>query len=101
MDDGFSETSLLGHLEDLAAGLQVEIRYERLCDDEDPIQSGACKVSGRNFIILDIQLPVLERARVLARELSRYDLENVYLLPQVREFIAIQGSPPEKNLPHR
>jgi hypothetical protein len=101
MDESFSETSLLRHLEDLAARLEVEIRYENLADEEVAIHSGACRVSGRNFIMVDLQLPPLERARVLARELSRYDLESVYLLPRVRDFIALQGSPREKNLPQR
>ncbi len=99
MDDPFSETSLLRHLEDLAARLELEIRYESLTDEEVSIHSGGCKVSGRNMVLLDIHLCPLERARVLARELSRYDLENVYLLPRIREFIQLQGSSREKNLP--
>jgi hypothetical protein len=101
MDDSFSETSLLRHLEDLAARLEIEIRYETLTDEEVSIHSGGCKVSGRNFILVDLHLTPLGRARVLARELSHYDLENLYVLPRVREFIALQGSPPEKNLPHK
>lgn len=95
MDDNFSESSLLRHLEDLAARLAIEVRYETLRDEEVSIHSGGCKVSGRNFILIDLHLAPLARARVLARELSRYDLENFYLLPRVREFIALQDSPPE------
>jgi hypothetical protein len=99
MDDGFSETSLLRHLEDLAARLELEIRYEDLRDDEVPIHSGGCRLSGRTLVLIDVHLPPLERSRILARELCRYDLEDLYLLPRIREFIQLQGSPREKNLP--
>jgi hypothetical protein len=101
MDDSFSETFLLQHLEDLAARLEIEIRYESLADEEISIHSGGCRLSGRNLILVDLRLAPLERARLLARELSQYDLESLYLLPRVREFILLHGSRREKNLPHR
>jgi hypothetical protein len=99
MDDGLSDTALLQHLETLAAQLEVEVRYEKLADDEVTIHSGGCKLQDRNLILIDLQQPLMERARLLARELSRYDLENFYILPRVRDFI--QASSREKNLPQR
>lgn len=101
MDDNFSKLSLLQHLEDLAGRLEIGVRYESLTDEEISIHSGGCKLSGRNLIIIDQHLSPLERARILARELSRYDLEAFYLLPRVREFILLQALPREKNLPQR
>jgi len=99
MDDGLSDTALLQHLETLAAQLEIEVRYENLADDEVTIHSGGCKLQNRNLILIDLQQPLVERARLLARELSRYDLENFYILPRVRDFI--QASSREKNLPQR
>ena len=99
MDDGLSDTALLQHLETLAAQLEIEVRYENLADDEVTIHSGGCKFQNRNLILIDLQQPLRERARLLARELSRYDLENFYILPRVRDFI--QASSREKNLPQR
>ena len=96
-----SESFLLQHLENLAGQLEIEIRYESLADDELPIHSGGCRLLGRNLIIIDLHLPLEKRAQILARELSRYDLEALYLLPRVREFILLQASPREKNLPQR
>jgi hypothetical protein len=101
MDEGFSHTSLLQHLEGLAAQLGIEIRYENLADDEVTIRSGGCKLQDRNLILIDRQQPPAECARILARELSRYDLENLYLLPRVREFIQTSSRAREKNLPQR
>jgi hypothetical protein len=99
MDHEFSESLLLQHLEGLAAQLEIEVRYENLADDELTIHSGGCKLLDRNLILIDRQHPPAECARILARELSRYDLENLYILPRVREFI--QTSSREKNLPQR
>ena len=99
MDHEFSDSLLLQHLEGLAVRLGIEVRYETLADDEITIRSGGCKLQGRNLILIDRQNSPAECARVLARELSRYDLENLYILPRVREFI--QTSSREKNLPQR
>ena len=99
MDEGIPDTTLLQYLEGLAAQLEIEVRYENLADDEVTIHSGGCKLQGRILILIDRQQPPAECARILARELSRYDLENLYILPRVREFIQISSR--EKNLPQR
>jgi len=99
MDSKLPDTSILQHLETLAAQLEIEVRYENLADDEVTIHSGGCKLQNRNLILIDRHRPLAERARLLACELSRYDLENFYILPRVRDFI--QASSREKNLPQR
>jgi hypothetical protein len=94
-----SDTSLLQHLEGVAAQLGLEVRYENLADDEFSIHSGGCRLLGRNLILIHFHLPPLERARILARELSKWELEDLYLLPRVRQFILLQARSREKNLP--
>ena len=101
MNHDLSDTSLLQHLEGLATRLGIEVRYENLSDDELSIQSGGCKLLGQSLILINLPLPPLDRARILARELSKYDLEDFYLLPLVREFILHQTLLREKNLPHK
>lgn len=96
-----SDTTLLQHLEGVAAQLGIEVRYENLSDEEFSIHSGGCKLLGRSLILIHLHLTPLERARILAGELSKYELEDFYLLPRVREFILLQALPREKNLPHR
>jgi hypothetical protein len=51
------------------------------------------------LIIFDPRCPTGERSRILARELSQYNLEDVYVLPRVREFISLQAPFREKNRP--
>ena len=99
MDPDFPDSFLLQQLEGLAARMKVDVRYESLSDEEFTIHSGGCKVLDRTLILIDKNQPLAERARLLALELSRYDLEDFYLLPRVREFI--QASSREKNLPQR
>jgi hypothetical protein len=99
MDQEFSDSLLLQHLETLAAQLEIEVRYEDLADDEVTIHSGGCKLQNRNLILIDRHRTLAGRARLLACELSRYDLENFYIPPRVRDFI--QASSREKNLPQR
>ena len=99
MTEEWADASLLRHLEDLATRLEIRVRYENLADDELFIHSGGCKVLGRHLIIIDPRCSIGERARILARELSKYNLEDVYILPRVREYISLQVFPREKNRP--
>ena len=95
------DLSLLQHLEGIARQLEIEIRYESLIDDEVFVHSGGCQVQGRHLILIDSCRSTFERARVLARELAKFELEDLYILPRVREFIGLQSPPREKNLPQR
>ncbi len=101
MRNNFSASFLLQQLESLAFQLGIEMRYENLADEELTLHSGACKLFNRSLIVIDARCPTLERARLLARELGKYDLENFYILPFVREFIYLHSSGLEKNLPHK
>jgi hypothetical protein len=101
METELSDVFLVEHLEDVARLLDIEIRYEVLSDDEISIQSGACRFLGRKLMIIDARRLPGERARILARELGRYDLEDFYILPRVRAFILFHSSSREKNLPHK
>ena len=95
-----SDSLLLQHLEAVAAELQIEVRYESLADEELSIHSGGCKALGRQLILIDVANPLHERARILARELSRFDLDEIYMPPGIRDFIAQSArSPGEKPAP--
>jgi hypothetical protein len=97
-----SDSLLLQHLEAVAAELQIEVRYESLADEELSIHSGGCKALGRQLILIDVANPLNERARILARELSRFDLDKIYMPPGIRDFIAQSArSPREKPTPEK
>ncbi len=99
MKNNFSAHFLLQELENLACQLGIEVHYENLSDEELSLHSGACKLFGRSLIIIDARCPIFVKAQLLARELGKYDLENFYIVPRVREYIALHSSGLEKNLP--
>ena len=80
----------LSQLEDLkeAAGkLSIEVVTDNLFDSEISIQSGYCKVKGKDMIILDKQLTPAEQAEVILQTLQRFELETIYLPSWIRERI--------------
>lgn len=95
------EWMILRDLERIAAELRIEVRYESLADEELSIHSGGCKALGRHIILIDSAQPTRQRASILARELSRFDLEDIYVLPRVRDFISRQREPREKSRSQR
>ncbi len=85
------ETLLLGQLETLAAGLDIEVRHENLSGETAPGAGGLCRYRGRNLLILNSQASLGEKIRVLARALKRFDLTHVYLKPALRDFLESDG----------
>jgi len=73
----------------MRAGLELE--YGDLRDEEMTIRSGACQLRGRRLLVVDKRLGIMERARVIARELALCDLDAVFLPPAAREFIESMG----------
>lgn len=85
----------LSQLEDLkeAAGrLSIEVVTDDLFDNEISIQSGYCKVRGKDMIILDKQLTPAEQAEVILQTLQRFELETIYLPSWIRERIETDHS---------
>ena len=78
---------VLEYLEDLAEKLGVEIVYEKLGDEDFRVRSGLCKVKGTHKIFMDRSERVEDRIEILARALSCFDTEGVYLLPYIRGIL--------------
>lgn len=78
-------------LEELCRRLLIAVSYEALESDDLRIQSGGCVVRGEHRIIIERSLPLSRKVQILAEELSRHDLANIYLPPYVRELIEGEG----------
>ncbi len=85
-----TDETILGELEAIADKLQIEIRYEPLDS-----RGGLCKVRGETLIIVNESLPVEEKVKVIAGELSNFNTTGIYMLPKVREII---GDSTDRNL---
>ena len=62
----------------------------------EPLAGGAgglCTVSGRHIFFIDTQAPSIEVASVAAEAIAKLiDIENIYLRPEIRQFIESHGS---------
>jgi hypothetical protein len=78
---------VLEHLEDLAERLGVEIVYQKLGEDEFSVRGGLCKINGTYKVFIDRSKAVEDQIKILARGLSSFDTEEVYLFPYIREML--------------
>ena len=81
------DEQVLKALEDVAERLSVCIHYEEMKAFEFRIQDGHCKVEGESHIYIDRKRPVKEKIHILANELKKFDLENIYIPPLLREKV--------------
>ncbi len=76
----------LEELEALAQKLEVTVGYDAFTG-EGMSAGGLCKVKGKWRIIIDRRNTDTERVVVLARALGRFDLEEHFISPALRELI--------------
>lgn len=75
------------HLHELAEKLDIKISEQNFSAAGIPVKSGYCKVKGQQRFILDKHLPLYKKNRILAAFLSRYPIEDMYVVPKIREFL--------------
>ncbi len=73
---------LLEMIEKLAGDLSIRVRYER-----GDFVGGLCRVKGEQVLIVHRDLTPARKVEIIARELSRLNLENVYVVPALRKVI--------------
>jgi len=77
---------ILEELEKAAEAVGVKISYETLGGDVVG-QGGLCKVKGQWRVIVDRHAAPGEKVSLLAQALCGFDLEGVFLSPEVRDII--------------
>ena len=78
---------VLEYLEDLALKLDIEVVYANL-ETRDPFtRGGLCRTKGKYKIFIDRSEKLQGRIKILARALSVFDKEEVYILPFIREIL--------------
>jgi hypothetical protein len=76
----------INELEELAKKLDVEIRYDRFTG-EGTRTGGLCKIRGKWRVIIEKRASPSEKISVLARCLARFDTEQHFLSPPVRQLV--------------
>ena len=75
-------------LEQLAARLGVEVRYEPMSQDRAAVAGGLCRLRGRTMVIVDAKAPLAEQVGVLLDALSELDTDTVFVPPLIRRALA-------------
>ena len=83
--------SKIQDLKTVAEKLAIEIEIANLNDREFQIQSGHCKMNGKDLILLDKNSSLQEQSEVILQTLKNFDLENIYIASWIREFIDQEG----------
>ncbi len=76
------EEEILSSLEKLLTSLSVELRYEK-----GDFTGGYCLVKEKPMMIINSALSPAQRIRILARELAQMNLENVFIVPALRQVL--------------
>ena len=84
--------SKIEDLKSVAEKLAIEIEITNLNDQEFQIQSGYCKMNGKDLIPLDKNLSLQEQSEVILQALKNFDLENIYVASWIREFIELESN---------
>ena len=73
---------MLEELEILAEKLELTVRYER-----GDFQGDLCFIDDDGVIIIQKKAIIEKKIAVLARGMSRVDLRNVFVLPEIRKLL--------------
>ena len=80
-------TQLLQEFEALAERLDIQISRE----DLEGRPGGFCVIRGERRFILDRSLDVATQVEIFAREFARLPLDDVYIVPRLRDIIDEYG----------
>jgi hypothetical protein len=88
-EDRLRDEEIMKALEEVAERLSVQIHYEEMKAFEFRVEDGSCRVKGEPSIFIDRKRPLKEKISILARELKKFDLEDIYIPPLLREKILV------------
>lgn len=67
--------------------MAIDIRQENFRVTRTKIKSGYCKIKGKDSYIIDKHLPVIQKVNLLGAFLASWPIEDIYVLPAVRQFL--------------
>ena len=88
-EDRLRDEEIMKALEEVAERLSVQVHYEEMKAFEFRVEDGSCRVKGEPSIFIDRKRPLKEKISILAKELKKFDLEDIYVPPLLREKILL------------
>jgi Zn-dependent peptidase ImmA (M78 family) len=83
------ESTMPGLLEELLERFGVRIRYETIKQDQNVayVPGGLCILKGEYVLIVNACASTREKVMTLATGLKHFDLDKVYIRPDVRQLL--------------
>ena len=78
---------LYQELIDLAERMQITVSEQNLKVSGIKVRSGLCTVKGQKLFVMDKHKSVHKKIELLAAELAIIPLEDMYIIPAVRELL--------------
>ena len=78
-------------LKDLAEKLEITVSEQNFRTTGIAVQSGLCKVKGKNVFIMDKHKSIHKKIKILAAHLAEIPHENVFMVPAVRDLLEKQS----------
>jgi hypothetical protein len=88
-----NKDSILQSLIELAEKLSVKVIFKNLQDEEFIIRGGMCSVKGETLILIDSRSSFEERIKIFCRELKKFNLDNIFISPLLREILEDNHEP--------
>ena len=76
------DTEVLSKLEEITQQLGLNLKWE-----DGDFTGGTCRLENRILFIINSSLPTFQKVEVLCRELSRFDLSQIFIRPDLRDRI--------------
>lgn len=74
-------------LKNVASKLGLNVAEKSFRNLGITIHSGFCRLKNEKKFLMDLHKPLPQKIALLATELGRYDLEQIYIMPIIREVI--------------
>jgi len=78
---------ILKELEDIVSKLSIRLQYDDLKKAGVKTRGGLCRVGNEERLIVDKKLDTDEKVEVLSVELSKVNLDNVFIPPRIKVLL--------------
>jgi hypothetical protein len=85
-------------LKEAAEKLEIEVLEHSFRGAGIAVRSGPCKVKGKDVFIMDKNLSLRKKIRILSECLCEMHHENLYLVPAVRDLFSEMIHDKDKNV---
>ena len=81
------QAEIYKNLQEIAEKFNIIIMEKNFRITGLPVKSGLCKIKGKKYILLDKHKKIREKNEILARCLIQYPVDEIYIIPAVREYL--------------